>query len=70
MSLEAFGDEGLLPQRWEDTAMRQEFDAIRERWDKWIATFGSESGTHEIDQKIDAVSGEMDDLSELMRGPL
>ena len=30
MSLETFGDEGNVAERWEDTAMRQEWDVLLE----------------------------------------
>lgn len=43
MSLEVFGDEGDVPTRWEDTAMRQEFDEVVNRWTAWRRKFQNDT---------------------------
>lgn len=69
MSREAWGDEGLVPQHWDDTAMRQEFDVLRQRFDKWCVDYKSEGADgDDFKEAIDKANEGFDALSELMKG--
>lgn len=59
MSLEAWGDEGDVPERGTDTAIFQELYAVYEKYGKWLKKFGKdfagpeeEKLAGEIDQKL------------------
>lgn len=70
MSLEAWGDEGNVAERWEDTAMRQEFDVIRARYNKWIMDFKHEAGSPELEKLIENAEDAFDKLALSMEGRL
>lgn len=69
MSREAWGDEGNVPERWEDTAMRQEFDAICFKWSEWRRRFKDQI---EADQEpaLNAVSDALEEAGLSMEGAL
>jgi hypothetical protein len=68
MSREAWGDEGLLPQNWEETAMRQEFDVARAKFNKWIVDFKKEVVNDEIQVQIEKCEDALDELANMMEG--
>ena len=70
MSLEVFGDEGLPALTWDETAMRQEFDVIRNRFNKWIVDFKKEATSPELASMIEIAETTMDKLANSMEGAL
>lgn len=67
MSPEARGEEGNVAERWEDTAMRHEWDVVRERFDKWKLSFHKEfDPTH--DRIVRILECAMDNLELVMGG--
>jgi hypothetical protein len=71
MSLEAWGDEGNIPSRWEDTAMRQEWDAMRVKFRKWVQNFHQDFANDETTELVGTIEGLMDRLEdEQMSGEL
>jgi hypothetical protein len=68
VSLEAWGDEGLLPQSWEETGMRQEFDVARNKFNKWIVDFKSEVQGPEMQAQIEKCEDALDALASMMEG--
>jgi hypothetical protein len=55
MSLEAWGDEGLVPSHGRDTAAFQELSAIRDRLHKWTCDFKSELNPDEFNLCAEAL---------------
>lgn len=70
MSRGAWGDEGNVATRWEDTAMRDEFDTARNRFNKWIMDYKSEAGSPELEALIEAAETALDSLALFMEGEL
>jgi len=70
MSREAWGDEGEVPSKWEDTAMRQEFDALVFKWSEWRRCFAKEVTGEAMEKALDAVREALDEAQEHMVGPL
>ena len=71
MSLEAWGDEGNEPAtRWEDTLMRQEFDTMRNHFNRWVVAFDGEVPSPEIQAHVDALVESFEAISELMLGEI
>ena len=70
MSREAWGDESNVPERWEDTAMRQEWNEARHKLRLWIQRFKDEFPNDEFDAAVSTISDAMDELELQMEGPL
>lgn len=70
MSLEAWGDEGNVPSRREETAMRQEFDAICFKWSEWRRRFKDEIDGDDLERALNAVSDALEEAGLGMEGPL
>jgi hypothetical protein len=70
MSLEVFGDEGNVPHTWEDTAMRQEFDEVLNRFRIWRRDFIDEFPSSDFAQAVQKAYDGVSDLTELMTGEL
>jgi hypothetical protein len=68
MSREAWGDEGLLPQSWAETAMRQDFDVARNKFNRWIVDFKSEARSPDMAAMIEVAELTLDKLAEMMEG--
>lgn len=69
MSLEAWGDEGLVPQHGRETAAFQELSAIRDRLHKWTCDFFAELNDDEKEKATEALE-RIDDLIEMLDVPL
>jgi hypothetical protein len=69
MSREAWGDEGNVAELWEDTAMRQEWDRLRKRFNDWQATFHKDFDP-EHDSLVRVIECAMDRLELAMEGRL
>ena len=69
MSREAWGDEGNVAERWEDTAMRQEWDRLRARFNDWHVSFSKEFSP-EHDSLVSVIECAMDCLELAMEGQL
>lgn len=65
MSLEAWGDEGDVPQHGRDTAAFQELSAIRNRLHKWTCDFFKEINDDEQEKATEALE-RIDDVIELL----
>ncbi len=70
MSLKAWGDEGNVPSRWEETAMRQEFDAICFKWSECRRRFKDEIDGPDLERVLNAVSDALEEAGLGMEGPL
>jgi len=70
MSLEAWGDEGNVPTRWEDTAIKQEFEAIRSQLLKWSADNRKEFPNDEVKELADQMIRTADIISDFLSGPI
>ncbi len=70
MSREAWGDEGTVPSRWEETAMRQEFDEIRWKYRKWWSDYRKEAPGPELEKQMEALADCFEDTQLMMEGPL
>ena len=70
MSLEVFGDEGDVPSHWDETAMRQEFDAIKFRWSEWQRTHRAEWPNDEFAKLMEVVDEALDEIGFQMEGLL
>ena len=69
MSLEAWGDEGNVPQHGRDTAAFQELSAIRDRLHKWTCDFKGELEPGEFEKAAEALE-RIDITLELLDVPL
>ena len=69
MSLEAWGDEGNVPQHGRDTAAFQELSTIRDRLHKWTCDFKSELNPDEQEKVAEALES-IDETLELLDVPL
>lgn len=70
MSLEAWGDEGNVPQHGRDTAAFQELSVIRDRLHKWTCDyFRSELNPDEREKATEALEA-IDATLELLDVPL
>lgn len=65
MSLEAWGDEGDVPQHGRDTAAFQELSALRNRLHKWTCDFKSELNPDEAAKSGEALEC-IDEVIELL----
>lgn len=65
MSLEAWGDEGNVPQRAEDCAMYQEFVAILGKLQRWERLYKSED-IPEIGKFYEILNA-MDDYTDILK---
>lgn len=65
MSLEAWGDEGDVPQHGRDTAAFQELSVLRTRLHKWTCDFKSELNPDEFEKAAEALE-RIDDVIEML----
>lgn len=68
MSLEAFGDEGNVPHRGEETQMYHDLLAVRERWSKWCREWRKELPGSDHELQADKVSDALDEMIESLEG--
>jgi hypothetical protein len=68
MSLEAWGSGDDGPSRWEDTAMRQDFDKVVAAYAKWQATYQSDMPGPEFTTAALEAEAKLDELSLMMEG--
>ena len=60
-----------MPTRWEDTAMRQEFDLVRNRFDRWAAEHNpAVSDDDDVSVAIKEATAALDRLGDVMSGRL
>ncbi len=64
MSLEVFGAEESGANYWDETAMRQDFDVICEKFDLWLRTYTNEISDNGLKAAADAVFDVMTALVE------
>lgn len=64
MSLEAWGDEGNVPENGRDTAIYQELCALRVKVQKWQQSNKNDFANDEQIAKADLIIELMDELSE------
>ncbi len=70
MSREAFGDEGNVPERWEDTQMYHAFHAMRSEWEHWLAAYKDYLPNDEFAKLAEGIDGFLSELSDRMTGPM
>lgn len=69
MSWEAWGSDDP-PNRWEDTAICQDFQKILAAYRKWLATYRSEMPGPEFDVATEEVDKKLDEISLMMEGQI
>ncbi len=70
MSREAWGDEGDVANSWEDTAICQEFAAIRQKLLVWTHQFRKEFPNDDFAKDVTALIDAADVVSLQMEGSL
>lgn len=69
MSLEAWGDEGDVPQHGRETAAYQELSKLRDRLHKWTCDFKTELNPDEMEKAAEALE-HIDATLEMLNVPL
>lgn len=67
MSLEAWGDEGNVPQSAEDTAVYQEWLAILERTRKWKKSHEADVSSDTLLGAMHSIVNQMDAIADLIK---
>lgn len=70
MSREAWGDEGGGAQNWDETAIRQDFDAVRKEFEKWWRDHKSDAPGPDFEALVEDIWDSFDELSEQMTGQI
>lgn len=70
MSLGAWGDEGDVAERGEDTQMYHDLLAVREKWSKWRRDWFKDLPGPDHEAQAEKVSNELDEMLESLSGPL
>jgi len=70
MSLEAWGDEGDVPQRAEDTAMLQEFRDVLAKYKRWRQRFESDAPSDVILGGMKSLADTLDHFDDLLKEAL
>lgn len=70
MSREAWGDEGDVPERWEDTAIYQDFHAFRNKFLTWRQSHALYFPNDEFSAAVEDLDAAMDKVTAMMEGPI
>lgn len=70
MSLEAFGDEGNIALRGEDTQMYHDLLIVIEKWSAWRRQWNKDLPGPDHEAQADKVSEELDEMQESLCGKL
>ena len=70
MSSDAFDDERDVPETWEDTAVRQELDAVYFKFVEWRRVHRNDMSAPELEALANNISDAISELQEAMSGKL